>query len=94
MKNKRITDVFCAIKDMFSVNGNVRQTFLFLDINGMLIIESYAKVLDYTRNRISFQSAKKHIYVYGKDLSVLSFTKEGMTISGTIEKIEIFEVAK
>lgn len=94
MKINILGEIIHAIKDMFSKSSGATPTLLLLDINGILAIESYTKVLNYNEKELSFISGKKQIYIYGDNLSVLSFTNEGMTVTGKIEKIELFEVCK
>ena len=94
MKINIFGEIMYAIKDMFSKNGGAKPTLLLLDINGTLAIESFAKMLNYNEKELSFISGKKQIYIYGDNLSVQSFTNENMTVTGIIEKIELFEVCK
>ncbi len=94
MKINILAEILHAIKDMFSKSGGATPTLLLLDVNGVLAIESFAKMLNYNEKELSFISGKKQIYIYGDNLSVLSFAKEGLTVSGKIVKIELFEVYK
>ena len=69
-------------------------TFLFFDINGTVLVEHFSKLINYTDKEIAFISKNKQIYIYGKDLTIMYFSKTEMTIEGKIEKIELFEVCK
>ena len=92
MKFKKLTDTKTAITDIFSTKQKAVQTFMCIDVNGFLNIESSSKLLNCTDKEISFTAGKRQIYIHGNGLMVMSYTKNGMTIDGKIEKIEIYEV--
>ena len=92
MKFKKMTDTKTAITDIFSTKRRAAQTFMCIDVNGSLNIESRSEMLNCTDKEISFIAGRKQIYIYGCCLSVMTFSKSGMTIIGKIEKIEIYEV--
>ena len=94
MKTIKLNDFKNAMFSMFSKGGDAVQALLCIDVNGLLVVESYSRMLNYSEKEISFLSGKKQIYIHGSGLSVLSFTKSGMTIAGKIEKIELYEVDK
>ena len=92
MKFKKLTDIKTAITDIISIKEKAAQTFMCIDVNGFLDIESYSQMLNCTDKEISFIAGRKQIYIHGNGLMVMSYTRNGMTIDGKIEKIEIFEV--
>lgn len=92
MKFKKLTDTKTAITDIFSTKQKAVQTFMCIDVNGFLNIESRSEMLNCTDKEISFIAGKRQIYIHGNGLMVMSYTKNGMTIDGKIEKIEIYEV--
>ena len=92
MKFKKLTDTKTAVTDIFSTKQKAVQTFMCIDVNGFLNIESSSQMLTCTDKEISFIAGKKQIYIQGSGLSVMTFSKNGMNIKGKIEKIEIFEV--
>ena len=92
MKSKKAEKLTDFMKSMIGFGKSAIPTFLFFDVNGAVVVESFSKLVNYTDNEISFISKNKRIYIYGKNLSIMSFTKNEMSIQGNIEKIELFEV--
>ena len=92
MKSKKAEKFTDSIKAMVGLGQEAIPTFLFFDINGSVVIESFSKLINYTDKEISFVSKSKRIYIYGNNLSIMSFSKNEMSIQGDIEKIELFEV--
>ena len=92
MKFKKLTDTKTAITDIFSTKQKAVQTFMCIDVNGFLNIESGSELLNCTDKEISFIAGRKQIYIRGNGLMIMSYTQNGMTITGKIEKIEIYGV--
>ena len=92
MKSKKTEKFTDSMKGMVGLGQEAIPTFLFFDTNGSVVIESFSKLINYTDKEISFVSKSKRIYIYGNNLSIMSFSKNEMSIQGNIEKIELFEV--
>lgn len=67
-------------------------TFISIDINNGVVVESFKKLIDFTDKTVSISAADKNIYIYGEMLQITSFSKTTVYISGKVTKIEIFEV--
>lgn len=92
MKIKKSENFTDSLKSMAGLGKSAVPTFLLFDINGMVVVESFSKLLNYTDKEVSFVSKNKQVYIYGSGLAIMSFSKNQMTIQGQISKIELFEV--
>ena len=92
MKLKKVEKITNTIKTIAGQGKSAIPTWLYFDINGYLVVESFSKLLNYTDEEIAFVSKYKQVYIYGSKLSILSFSKNEMIIQGKIGKIEFFEV--
>ena len=92
MKFKKAENFTDTLKSMAGLTGNTMPTFLRIDTDGYIIVESFSKLINYTENEISFTAHHKQIYIHGNNLGIMSFSKNEMMIKGEIQKIELFEV--
>ncbi len=67
-------------------------TLITMDVAGGVVIDGASRFLNYDNRKISVNSKGKTIYIYGEDLKITAYSKENISIRGTIEKIEFFEV--
>lgn len=85
-------EIIQAFKSIGDKNIQAIPTFLSLDTNGNLIIETNARMLNCTNKEISFLCKGRQIYISGSNLEIRSFTRTMLSLGGKIDKIEFFEV--
>ncbi len=86
------SDIINAIKSMGDNGITAVSTFISIDCQNGMIIETFQKIIDYTRQKIVIMASDKYIYVYGENITVKSFSKSEIQLNGKIQKIEFFEV--
>ena len=86
------SDIINAIKSMGDNGITAVSTFISIDCQNGMIIETFQKIIDYTREKIVIMASDKYIYVYGENITVKSFSKSEIQLNGDIQKIEFFEV--
>ena len=86
------SDIINAIKSMGDNGITAVSTFISIDCQNGMIIETFQKIIDYTREKIVIIASDKCIYVYGENITVKSFSKSEIQLNGDIQKIEFFEV--
>lgn len=88
-KKDGIMQVFRSVTD---ASLSAVPTFLSIDINGNLIIESFRKLIEYNSKSIILNTGTKQVYIYGEKLCIKSFSRTQLQIDGKITKIEFSEV--
>ena len=91
-KRKQHNSVIDALKTVVDKDMNIFPTLLTIDISGRLIIDGRCSGIDYNSENISLNSQGRRIYIYGDNLEIGNYSKESISISGKIKKIEFFEV--
>lgn len=93
MKIKKNSEsILQVMKSVTDIENIANPTFLSLDLNGGLVVESFSKLLDYDNDKISISAAGKTIYIYGENMKITTFSKSVLHVQGSIIKIELFEV--
>ena len=86
------SEIVNAIKSMGNNGISAVSTFISIDCNNGMIIETFQKIIDYTSEKIVVMAGNKYIYVYGENITVKLFSKTEIQLEGKINKIEFFEV--
>ena len=89
---KSNSEIINAIKSMGNNGVAAVSTFISIDCQNGMIIETFQKIIDYTREKIVVMASNKYIYVYGENITVKTFSKSEIQLEGKIQKIEFFEV--
>lgn len=86
------SEIIKAIKSMGNNGISAIPTFISIDSRNGMIIETFQKIIDYSREKIVVMASNKNICVYGENIIVKSFSKSEIQLEGKIQKIEFFEV--
>ncbi len=80
-----------VIKEIYSNNTEVSNTVIAFDAKGMVNVENFKKIADYSNEKIVLETKEKTIYIYGEDMSLLSCQKNCAVCTGNIFRIELFD---
>lgn len=78
------------IKKARELSGQVIKTEISVDENGGIWVDSFNKILDYTKDKLVLETKNKTIYIYGDEITVISCDKHTASAQGKVKKIEIF----
>ncbi len=89
---KKIKKFIRGVLDAFINKGEIKPSFITLNIDGDLIIDGFQKLNEYNEDKISVLARNNIVYIKGEDLSLINFNKLTIQIKGEILNIEIFKV--
>jgi len=87
---KKSTEYLKGIIQGITDDGyHASDTLITIDLNGCIIIDRFEKIIDYNRQCIAVQAARKSVTVSGENLVITNCDKSIIRIKGKITGIEL-----